>query len=106
MEIILGVLALELKLIPENVFIAIVFAALSSSIAAGPLLAWSIRRRKPVDIGQAPAERLLCTRPNRTDPLGSHSAALRQSHPKHELQRHGGPVFRSKDARRAYGDCR
>lgn len=51
MEIILGMLALELKLIQENVFVAIVFAALSSSVMVGPLLAWSIRRRRPVDIG-------------------------------------------------------
>jgi len=51
MEIILGILALELKLINENVFVAVVFAALSSSIAVGPLLAWSIRRRGIVDVG-------------------------------------------------------
>ncbi len=50
MEIIIGMLALELKLITEGVFVAIVFAALLSSIAVGPLLAWSIRRRKAVDI--------------------------------------------------------
>lgn len=39
MEIILGVLALELKLITPAVFVAIVFAALASSIAVGPILA-------------------------------------------------------------------
>ncbi|NOZ21458.1 MAG: PTS transporter subunit EIIA [Planctomycetes bacterium] len=51
MEIVIGMLALELKLITENVFVAVVFAALFSSIAVGPLLAWSIGRRRPMDIG-------------------------------------------------------
>ncbi|HIJ72885.1 MAG TPA: PTS transporter subunit EIIA [Candidatus Hydrogenedentes bacterium] len=51
MEIIVGILALEMRLIPESVFVAIVFAALFSSIAVGPLLAWSIRRREEVDVG-------------------------------------------------------
>jgi Kef-type K+ transport system membrane component KefB/mannitol/fructose-specific phosphotransferase system IIA component (Ntr-type) len=50
MEIILGMLALELGLITESGFVAIVFAALLSSVAVGPLLAWSIRRRQPVNI--------------------------------------------------------
>jgi Kef-type K+ transport system membrane component KefB/mannitol/fructose-specific phosphotransferase system IIA component (Ntr-type) len=50
MEIVIGILALELELIPENVFVALVFAALSSSVAVGPLLAWSIRRRAVVDV--------------------------------------------------------
>ena len=50
MEIIVGMLALELKLIPESVFVAIVFAALFSSVTVGPLLAWSIRRRQAVDV--------------------------------------------------------
>jgi len=49
MEIVLGMLALELKLISEPVFVAVVFAALSSSIAVGPLLAWSLKRRKAVE---------------------------------------------------------
>jgi len=46
MEIILGMLALELHLISVQVFIAIVFAALSSSILVGPLLSWSTMRKK------------------------------------------------------------
>ncbi len=49
MEIVVGMLALELRLVTPDVFVAIVFAALVSSIAVGPLLAWSIRRRKAVD---------------------------------------------------------
>jgi K+:H+ antiporter len=52
MEIIVGMLALELKLIPESVFVAIVFAALFSSIIVGPLLAWCIRRRRVVAVGE------------------------------------------------------
>lgn len=51
MEIVLGLLALEIGIISETAFVAIVFAALSSSVAVGPLLAWSLRRRRSVDIG-------------------------------------------------------
>lgn len=50
MEIVIGMLALELGLIPENVFVGVVFAALSSSVIVGPLLGWSIKRRRPVDV--------------------------------------------------------
>jgi Kef-type K+ transport system membrane component KefB len=42
MEIVVGALALELELIDQRVFVAIVFAALISSITAGPLVgAWA-----------------------------------------------------------------
>lgn len=51
MEIVLGLLALEIGLISEPVFVAIVFTALLSSIITGPLLAWSIRKRRGIDIG-------------------------------------------------------
>ena len=44
MEIVVGALALELQLISEVTFVAIVFAALASSILVGPLMAW--RKRK------------------------------------------------------------
>lgn len=44
MEIIIGVLALDLGIISEGSFVAIVFAAVVSSLLVGPLLAWSIRR--------------------------------------------------------------
>ena len=40
MEIVVGALALELKLIDQRVFVAIVFAALLSSILAGPAIGW------------------------------------------------------------------
>lgn len=43
MEIVVGALALEMELITETVFVAIVFAALISSILVGPVLAWSER---------------------------------------------------------------
>lgn len=39
MEIVIGTLAMELQLITEPVFVAIVFAALSSSVLVGPLMA-------------------------------------------------------------------
>jgi len=51
MEIIVGMLALEMKLITEGVFVAIVFSALFSSVMVGPMLAWSMRRREAIDIG-------------------------------------------------------
>jgi len=51
MEIIIGLLALEMELISHVVFVAIVFAAVLSSILVGPLLAWSLDRRKYLDIG-------------------------------------------------------
>ncbi len=44
MEVILGLLALELALITPAVFVAIVFAALASSVAVGPLLARALHR--------------------------------------------------------------
>ncbi len=50
MEIILGILALELKLITSTVFVAIVFAALASSVAVGPLLARVLRRLARVSV--------------------------------------------------------
>ena len=50
MEIVVGMLALEMQLISEGVFVAVVFAALFSSVIVGPLLVWSIRRRKIVDV--------------------------------------------------------
>jgi len=44
MEIVVATLALELKLISQTVFVAIVFAALFSSVVAGPAMkAWAGR---------------------------------------------------------------
>ncbi len=50
MGIVVGILALEMGLLTENTFIAIVFASLLSSLLVGPLLEWSLRRRKAVDV--------------------------------------------------------
>lgn len=44
MEIVVATLALELQLIGQTVFVAIVFAALLSSIIAGPLMGWQARK--------------------------------------------------------------
>lgn len=52
MEIVVGALAMELQLIDQRVFVAIVFAALASSIIAGPAVsAWAHR----LGIGKASA---------------------------------------------------
>ena len=40
MEIVVGILALELKLIAQPTFVGIVFAAIFSSVIVGPLMAW------------------------------------------------------------------
>lgn len=44
MEIVVATLALELQLIGQTIFVAIVFAALASSILAGPLIGYQTRR--------------------------------------------------------------
>ncbi|GAA4271850.1 cation:proton antiporter [Aquimarina gracilis] len=44
MEIVVATLALELELIGQSIFVAIVFAALLSSILAGPLIGFQARR--------------------------------------------------------------
>jgi Kef-type K+ transport system membrane component KefB len=49
MEIVVATLALELRLIGQTVFVAIVFAALLSSILAGPLIGIQARRMKLSD---------------------------------------------------------
>ncbi|MBN1523099.1 MAG: PTS sugar transporter subunit IIA [Spirochaetales bacterium] len=51
MEIILGLLALELGIVSETTFVAVVFGAVFSSIIVGPLFAWTIRKRRLFDIG-------------------------------------------------------
>ncbi len=44
MEIVVATLALELQLIGQTIFVAIVFAALASSILAGPLIGLQARK--------------------------------------------------------------
>jgi len=50
MVIIVGSVAYSYGIIAVEVFVAIVIAALASSIAVGPMLAWSIRRRREVSV--------------------------------------------------------
>lgn len=49
MEIVVATLALELRLIGQTMFVAIVFAALVSSVVAGPLMGFQARRLGLVD---------------------------------------------------------
>lgn len=44
-EIVLGMLAIEAGLVGKEVFVGILFATISSTVAAGPLVAWAIRRQ-------------------------------------------------------------
>lgn len=48
MEIILGLIALESGLINEPLFVALVVMALVTSIMSGPLMEWSLRRKRHV----------------------------------------------------------
>jgi len=50
MEIVVGAVAFEHELITVQVLVAIIVAALVSSIAVGPMLAWSLRRRRKVSV--------------------------------------------------------
>ncbi len=50
MEIVVGLLALEYKLITEPVFVAIVFSAVLSSVILGPWLSYAINKRKQIAI--------------------------------------------------------
>lgn len=50
MEIVVGMLALELELVSQSAFVGIVFAALSSSVLVGPLLALYLRSRPGEDV--------------------------------------------------------
>ncbi len=48
MGIILGLLALEVGLIDERLFVALVVMALASSMLSGPLISWVLRRARPL----------------------------------------------------------
>lgn len=50
MEIVIGIIALQYGLISENIFVAIVFSGLISSIILGPWLKFVINRRKEISI--------------------------------------------------------
>ena len=50
MEIVIGLLALKYNLISEPMFEAIVFGGITSSIILGPLLKFSLKRRKVISV--------------------------------------------------------
>ncbi len=50
MEIVIGLLAFESKLITAPVFEAIVFGAVISSVILGPWLSWALKKRKEISI--------------------------------------------------------
>ncbi len=50
MEIVVGLLALEYNLITEPIFVAIIFAAVISSVILGPWFNYSVKRRKEVSV--------------------------------------------------------
>ena len=59
MEMIMALVALQSGLITLPVFVAIVFSALVSSIALGPWMAWSLRRRGAVNVLDLVARRAM-----------------------------------------------
>lgn len=58
MEIILGVLALQSGLIRERMFVALVFMALVTSLAAGPAIHYLLRRRRVLNLKDAVSSKL------------------------------------------------
>lgn len=50
MQIVVGILALELGLITEPVFVAIVFGAVGSTVLLGPWMAYALARRKEISM--------------------------------------------------------
>jgi len=52
MEVVVGLLALEYKLITEPIFVAIVFSALISSIIMGPWLSILVKQRKKIRLSK------------------------------------------------------
>jgi Kef-type K+ transport system membrane component KefB len=51
MEIIISLLGLQMKLIGEDLFVALVITAVVTSIAAGPMLVWSVKLKEVIDLG-------------------------------------------------------
>lgn len=50
MEIVVGLLALQLGLIKESIFVALAFAAVASSVVLGPWMSYAIKRRKEISV--------------------------------------------------------
>jgi Kef-type K+ transport system membrane component KefB/mannitol/fructose-specific phosphotransferase system IIA component len=51
MEIIISLLGLQMGLIGQDLFVALVITAVVTSVAAGPLLVWSLKLRELLDLG-------------------------------------------------------
>ncbi|MCC6492839.1 MAG: cation:proton antiporter [Pirellulales bacterium] len=58
MEIILGLLALEARLISEELFVALIVMAIVTSAAGGPLIRWSMRKRQRLRLSSTTSPRL------------------------------------------------
>jgi len=50
MEMVIGLIAWQFGLITLPVFVAIIFAAIVSSLLLGPWIAWSVRRRRQINV--------------------------------------------------------
>jgi Kef-type K+ transport system membrane component KefB/mannitol/fructose-specific phosphotransferase system IIA component (Ntr-type) len=50
MQIVVGLLALEYRLISEQVFVAVVFGAVISSVILGPCMSYALKKRKQINI--------------------------------------------------------
>ena len=50
MQIVVGLLALEYRLISEQVFVAVVFGAVVSSVILGPAMSYALKKRKQINI--------------------------------------------------------
>ena len=50
MQIVVGLLALEYGLITQQVFVAVVFGAVVSSVILGPLMSYALKKRKQINI--------------------------------------------------------
>lgn len=59
MEVVVGILALEYRLITETVFVAIVVSAILSCVTLGPWLNYSIKKRKRISMLEYMSPRLI-----------------------------------------------
>ena len=50
MEVVIGLLALQYNLITESLFVALIFAAMTSSVLLGPWLNYAIKKRKEISV--------------------------------------------------------
>ncbi|MCE5277482.1 MAG: cation:proton antiporter [Planctomycetaceae bacterium] len=81
MEMVMALVAFKMKLITAPVYVAIVFSALASSVLLGPWMAWSIRRRRQInviDLFLRRAMRLNLAGPTRFDAISELCEAVGQ----------------------------